>query len=231
MNEAGYELLVLGHAAFGTVALAAFWWQILGRKHGRRHRRVGQVFFLAMAGVVATAVPMAAYLARGSHWASALFLAFLAWITVAAGVGAWMASRWRDTRMAGQRRFGTLASGLLLVVCLAMLALFRVGGALFVGLGALGAWAAITDLRRPADDPVWTDWRIRHVEGVMGTGIAVHVAFLAFGLRGLLGADYGNLHFLLAFTVPVLLGVWASHHFTRRYRPPGPGRSATSADP
>jgi hypothetical protein len=134
-----------------------------------------------------------------------------------------MAARWRARRMTAQRRFATAANWGVAAVSLGMLAAFQVGGALFVGLGAFGLWAAIADLRRPADALVWRTWQVRHVEGVIGTGMAVHIAFLAFGLRRLLGDAYGSLHFLLAFALPVVLGVWATHAFTRRWRERGGG--------
>lgn len=218
MTTPTFDLLVRAHLVFGSVALAGFWLQMVTRKRGRLHRRVGQVYFLAMSGVVVTAVPMTAYLARGDNWGAALLLAFLAWITIAAGAGSWLAARWRGRRLEAQRRYGVAASVGLLAISLAMLALFSVGGALFIGLGAFGAWAAVADLRRPRNDVVWRSWQVRHVEGVIGTGMAVHIAFFAFGLRGLLGASYGNVHFLLAFAVPVVLGTWATHRLTRSYR-------------
>lgn len=218
MNTHAYESLLQVHVAFGTLSLLAFWLQMPTRKRGRLHRWVGRFYFAAMTGVVGSAVPMTWLLAAAGNWPATLFLIFLSAITVAAGVGALMAARWRGRRMTAQRRFATAANWGIAAVSLGMIAAFQVGGALFVGLGGFGLWAAISDLRRPADALVWRTWQVRHVEGVIGTGMAVHIAFLAFGLRRLLGDGYGSLHFLLAFVVPVVLGVWASSWFTRRYR-------------
>ncbi|HMB54267.1 MAG TPA: hypothetical protein VKU40_13190 [Thermoanaerobaculia bacterium] len=231
MNTTAYELLLQVHVAFGILSLLAFWLQMPTRKRGRLHRWVGRFYFAAMTGVVASAVPMTALLAVDGNWPATLLLTFLSAITVAAGVGAWMAARWRSGRMTAQRRFATAANWGIVAVSLTMLAAFQVGGALFVGLGAFGLWAAIADLRRPTDALVWRSWQVRHVEGVIGTGMAVHIAFLAFGLRRLLGDAYGNLHFLLAFVVPVVLGVWASHAFTRRWREKEDGEPAGRVEP
>lgn len=218
MNTPFYELLVRSHLGFGAVCLAAFWLQMLTRKSGGLHRLIGRVYFLAMLLVIASALPITYLLASGNRWAIALFFGFLVWITIAAGVGAFLAARWRDRRMPLQRRFGVAAGWILLGISLGLLAMFQIGGALFVGLGAFGTWAAISDLRQPPDALVWRSWQVRHIEGVIGTGIAVHVAFFAFGLRSLIGDVFGDLHFLFAFAVPVALGTWASSRFTRRYR-------------
>jgi len=228
MDTPLYATLLRLHLVFGGLSLVTFWWQMVARKRGPRHRRVGQVYFLAMAGVALTAVPMTVMIGLDGRWPTALFLGFLAWITVAAGVSAWAAARWRQRHLAAQRRFDVAANGGLLAISLTLLALIQVGGALFVGLGAFGLWAAITELRRPADDLAWRSWKVRHVGAVMGTGMAVHIAFFSFGLSRLLGDRYSAYFFLVAFAVPVLLGNWAIARFTRPYRrSAGEGASAS----
>ena len=155
MDTPLYAALLRLHLVFGGLSLVTFWWQMAARKRGPRHRRVGQAYFLSMAGVALTAVPMTVMIGLSGRWATALFLGFLAWITVAAGVSAWAAARWRQRRLAAQRRFDVAAQWGLLAISVALLALFQVGGALFAGLGAFGVWAAVTELRRSDDDLVW----------------------------------------------------------------------------
>ena len=110
-------------------------------------------------------------------------------------------------------------SYVLLVVSLLLLGLTPWAGLLAFGLGGFGTWAAISDLRTKISAPIWSSWLARHIEGNFGTGIAVHVAFFAFGLRGLLGTSYTPVHFLFAFAVPTLVGMTAASIVTRRYVP------------
>lgn len=228
-----YATLLRLHLVFGSLSLVTFWWQMAARKRGPRHRRVGQAYFLSMAGVAVTAVPMTVLIGLDGRWATALFLGFLAWITISAGVSAWAAARWRQRHLDAQRRFDLVSQWGLLAISITLLALVPVGGVLFAGLGAFGLWAVVTERRRPADDLAWRSWKVRHISAVMGTGMAVHVAFLSFGLGRLLGDGYQAYFFLIAFALPVLLGNWAVARFTRPYRqsPGGAGAGAAPAVP
>lgn len=212
-----YETLVGVHLIAGTVALVAFWVQMPLRKAGARHRVVGRIYLLAMGIVVVTAIPMTVVLSRGQRWGAAVFLGFLVWITVSAGSGALLAARLRSDKLELQRRIARVQDVGTLLISLTMLALGHLGGALFYGLGVLGLWIAFDGLRLAADSIVWRSWVVRHLQGMLGTGIAVHVAFLAFGLRGVLGDSYTNYHFLAAFAVPTVVGVAASSWLTNRY--------------
>ena len=214
-----YELLVQTHAAFGAAALLTFWMQMALRKGGRSHRWVGRLYAGVMLAVLGTAVPMTIVLAIEQHWAAGALLGFLIWITASAGAGALMAARWKDRRISVQWRIGRILSGGLLVISATLLALTMLGGPLFFGLGAFGAWAAISDLRTPADAPVWRSWKRRHIESVLGTGIAVHVAFFAFGLRNLIGDAFTDLHFLLSFVVPTVAGMVGGSLLVARFAP------------
>ena len=53
-----YRWSLFLHVAAGATALATFWTAAVLRKGSTRHRRVGQVFLVAMIGVLASGVPL-----------------------------------------------------------------------------------------------------------------------------------------------------------------------------
>lgn len=214
-----YDLLVRAHLAFGTMALVSFWVQMVSRKGGALHRLGGRFYFAVMILVISTAIPMTLLLIRRDDLGAGLLLGFLGTITMSSGASALMAARWKGQHIERQRRISHGFSYMLLIVSLLLLGLTPWAGLLSLGLGCFGAWAAISDLRTKINAPIWSSWLARHIEGTFGTGIAVHVAFFAFGLRGLLGTSYTPLHFLFAFAVPTLVGMTAASIVTRRYVP------------
>ena len=211
-----YETLVKLHLVAGTVALFLFWSQLAMRKGGARHRFVGRLYFGAMGVVVLTSIPMTIVLANRQHWSVAAALGFLMWITLSASVGTVMAAKLRDERLAFQRRAFRVMDVGLLCIGIALLVVGAFGGVLFIGFGLFGVVMAVDGLRTGADAPLWRSWRVRHLQSVLGTGIAVHVAFLLFGMRSLLGDSYTAVHFLLAFLVPTVLGVAGASFLTGR---------------
>ncbi len=229
-----YELLVRLHVLFGVASLLSFWLQMALRKGGVVHRAAGRTYAGAMSGVILTAIPIGVILTLGQHWGAGLVLGFLAWITLSAGVGGVLAAVWRDRKIELQWRVGRVFSWGLLLISLGLLAMIPLGGIFVGGLGVFGVWASIADLRTTREAHVWRSWLARHLEGMLGTGIAVHVAFLVFGLRSLLGDAYTNTHFLLGFTVPTLLGMFAASRLSARFAPDrraaGPPTAATAAD-
>ena len=214
-----YSLLVQAHFTFGALALATFWIQMMAPKKGAWHRLVGRIYFAAMLLVVGTAVPMTVLLTRGEDLGAGLLLGFLATITISSGVSAALAARFGNRYLDQQRLAARISSLILLAISILLLAMTPWGGALALGLGGLGTWAAVSDLRTKADALIWRSWLARHIEGVLGTGIAVHAAFFAFGLRRLLGSSYTSLHFLLALAVPTVAGMVAASLLVKRFVP------------
>ena len=87
----GYSLFVALHVLAGVVALVGFWSAALMKKGSPRHRALGKVYLLAMAAIVATALPITVeYAVFRRQPLSALFLAYLMALT---GNAAWLA--WR----------------------------------------------------------------------------------------------------------------------------------------
>jgi hypothetical protein len=90
---------------------------------------------------------------------------------------------------------------------------------LFVGFSTIGLTAGpaqIAFVRKPPTDPRY--WWYEHFGGMIGSGIAAHVAFLAFGAGRLIpGYDLGSWG-MLAWFLPVIAGVIAIQRLQAHYR-------------
>ncbi|HEY0501972.1 MAG TPA: hypothetical protein VGD42_00640 [Lysobacter sp.] len=220
-----YQMLVVVHVAIGAVALAAFWSAAFLRKGSPLHRRAGQLFLLAMTGIIATGLPMAAYawLVRDRP----ITAAFLAYLLVITATGVW--SSWRAIRDKQDvvRYTGPVYVGfacLSLLSGIAVLALgIKVGAPLLMGFSVVGLFTGTDMLRkrlqreRLAAKPRW--WLVEHYTGMVGNGIATHIAFLGIGLPRLLpGIDGTALHYTAWFG-PVVVAVIAKVMLDRRWKP------------
>ncbi len=218
-----YSILVAVHAGVGVLALLTFWTAAALRKGSPLHRRAGQVYLLAMLGIVATALPLALMQYQQGKPVVAAFLAYLVVITA---TGVW--SAWRAIRDKHDvaRYTGPVYAGfawLCLAAGLGVLALgIRSGSALLAGFSIIGLFAGQDMLRnrrnpaRLAANPRW--WLTEHYTAMLGNGIATHIAFLAIGLPRLLPAiDGAALHYLAWFG-PVGVALAAKFVIDRRWR-------------
>lgn len=181
-----YALLVLAHAASGSVALVAFWWAARLRKGSPHHRRAGRVFMLAMGAVLVTGFPLAAQRLLDDRPVEAFFLAYLLVIT---GQACWMA--WRAVTDKGDWRamvarpawhawtwacIGSGAVGLWLGL--------RTGSPVILGMSVIGPLAGSSMWRFARRDAQRGNWHVvQHYQAILGAGVATHVAFLAIGMR------------------------------------------------
>lgn len=222
-----YTLVFVSHVAAGTVAFATFWSAAVLRKGSLPHRRAGQLYLLAMAVVIASAVPLcvAQYL-RGNP----VIAAFLAYLVVITSTGVW--SAWRAVRDKHDvvRYTGPVfvaLGALSLLTGLAVLALgYRVGSPLLMGFSSIGLAAGIDMLIKRARRerlrarPRW--WMVEHYTAMLGNGIATHIAFLSIGLPRLLPSLGGGTLQYLAWFGPLLVAVLAKLWLDRRWRPTRP---------
>lgn len=221
------------HIGLGALALAAFWAAGLSRKGGPLHRSAGQVSLLAIAGVIATGAPMAAYALHRGHAVAAAFLAYLLTINATAAWTGWRAiADKRDARRYTGPVFVALAA-LCLLSGAAMLALGAARGQpLLLGFSTIGLIVGADMLRKRlrrdalAARPRW--WLFEHYQAMLGNGIAVHVAFLGIGLPRLLPwIDGAALHYAAWFG-PVLAAAAAKLWLDRRWRAPAAAHGAAA---
>lgn len=202
-----FHAVVLAHIATGSVGLVAFWVPVVAKKGGRSHRTWGKVFTLSMLVTGSIAVVIASMTIHdpvGTHpgldfpvpLISGVFgwmMLYLAILTVNLAWYGWecIQNRRRPER---DRRWLNLLSQLVLLIAAAnclwqgwllrdyFLADGRVEPLLMMGISMVGFATVGTNLwfmlRR---DPGPQAWLREHLKGLVGAGISVYTAFLAFG--------------------------------------------------
>lgn len=218
-----YQTLVATHSAIGVIALITFWSAAFLRKGSPTHRRSGQVYLLAMTGIVATGLPMAAYNYAQGRVVVAAFLAYLLVITLTGVWSSWRAIRDKhDVRRYTGPIYQALA-WLSLGSGVAVFALgWKVGAPLLMGFSAVGLFTGQDMLRkrrhreRLAAKPRW--WLIEHYSAMLGNGIATHIAFLSIGLPRLLPAVNGTALHYAAWFGPLVVAVIAKVLLDRRWK-------------
>lgn len=227
--ESAYAIVKYLHIALGAAALIGFWTAGLARKGSALHRRAGQVFLLAMAGIVVTAIPMTLYALHRGQSNTAAFLAYLVVIT---STGTWASWRAIADKRDVHRYTGPVYTALGALAALSGAAILGLGlirsVPLFIGFSSVGLFVGIDMLRKRAGRealaarPRW--WLVEHYTAMIGNGIAVHIAFLGIGLPRLLPMlDGAALHYLAWFG-PLIAAIAAKVWADRRWRAPMPAR-------
>lgn len=233
-----YKVLLALHVAAGTVALITFWSAAIARKGSTLHRRIGQVFLIAMLGIVLTALPIAAKFLWEGRTAFGVFFAYLVVITFTAIWSGWRAIRSkRDLRSyltPFYRALAWLNVGAGAIVFVIGLALPSVLLAVFCWIGILGGIGMLRQLRAPPAAQNW--WLKEHYSAMIGSGIATHVAFLGLGLSRILRPFDIVPPQELAWFAPIVFAIAARTYLDRKHDPKrrvaaavGPAR--TVADP
>lgn len=219
-----YEWIKYLHIAIGCLALIGFWTAGLARKGSPLHRRAGQVFLIAMTGILVTGVPMAWHKWQGGQPITAAFLGYLLVITATGVWTSWRAIRdKRDVvRYTGPVYVALAVLSLLSGVAILALGL-KVGAPLLSGFSSIGLFIGADLLHkrwrrdRLAQRPRW--WLIEHYTAMLGNGIATHIAFLGIGLPRLLPAIDGVALHYAAWFGPLVVAVGAKVWFDRRWKP------------
>jgi hypothetical protein len=191
-----FQMLVVLHVATGAIGLVTFWVPVLGRKGGPAHKRYGRLFNWLMLATAATAILMALLnlhdpAGTHPHIADADFtrnifgwmMLYLGVLTVNLTLYGWNALLNRRDHAANRRALN-LALQLILLILSANTAIrgFLVGQPLMIGISTIGFATVGTNLwfmLTPRPRPVYA--LREHVKGLIGTGISVYTAFLAFG--------------------------------------------------
>lgn len=213
------DVLLPVHLVAGLAALILFWIPALTKKGGPAHRAAGRWYVRAMAVITITGILLALLFLAQGRWQTALFLLFLGVIT---GTSLW--NGWRVLRVKREpgryAGFGHAAVALLNVLAGGALIAFGVAieMPLFYAFGPVGLIIGGNMLAfalRGTNDPLY--WRVEHLTGMIGSGIASHVAFLAFGGSRLFGwgtSGYG----LILWLAPVVIGTAAITALNIRHR-------------
>ncbi len=215
-----HNILRFLHVAGGAVALISFWVPALTKKGSPIHRKAGRVYVRGMGTVMVTSLPLSAVSFFEGNWVAGTFLLYLFIITATSlytGVRA-PRSKAGPEHLATPVYVGfgwaTLIGGIVvLAIGLATQTWLLVG---FSTIGLTAGPAQIAFAKKPPTDPRY--WWYEHLGGMIGSGIAAHIAFLAFGARRLIpGYDLGGWG-MLAWFVPLVVGTVAINRLQAHYR-------------
>lgn len=217
-----YQFIVAAHAAIGMLALVCFWMAALLRKGSVLHRRIGQVYLLAMAGICVTGVPLAGSRFMEGNIVTGAFLSYLLLLLLVATWSGWRAIRDKHDVARYTGPLYMAGSWLLLVAGAAMMGLgIYQASPLVAGFSVIGLYAGFDSLRRRqrmGDHPCW--WLREHYAAMFGTGIATHIAFLAIGLPRLLPMLDGPVLHYAAWFGPLLAAQLSKWLQDRKHRAP-----------
>lgn len=183
----GYSYIVAFHGLLGLIALVTFWSAAFLKKGSPKHRGIGKLFLLAMAGIVVSGIPLVIEFAFfRQKLAIALFLTFLLPLTAQACWTAWRAvTDKRDWKNLVARPGWKLAQYLPALLAVPVIWVgVRTGQLVFVGFALIPLLTAWRMHRFAKDGPQQGNWHVvMHYQAMLGAGIATHVAFLSIGMR------------------------------------------------
>ncbi len=214
-----FEILVLAHIISGTVGLVCFWVPVIGRKGGRNHRSWGQVFAYTMLATGGFAIGISlctlhsplqthpfsddAAMIRGVFGWMMLYLATMTIMFAWYGLLC-IRNKFRHERNRNPINLALQAATFVTAANCAIQGLLLDNG-LMVGISLAGLTVAVLNTRFICTArPPQYEWLIQHMRGLVGAGISVYTAFLAFGAVNLLPAQAFN---PVMWATPTVLGV------------------------
>jgi hypothetical protein len=194
-----FHTLVVAHIITGATGAIAFWVPVIGRKGGANHRKWGQVFTLALlcTGWFALAMSLLSLLdPLGTHpqlegrFDAVFVRGFFGHLMLCAAIltinltwYGWMLVRNRNRAELNRTRAMHALQWLTIGAAINCAAQgWMMGEKLLIGLAVVGVatgWTNLHFLAKPK--PTREDWLKEHVKALVGSGISVYTAFLAFG--------------------------------------------------
>lgn len=240
-----FQGLVAAHIVAGSIGAVSFWVPVAGRKGGLQHKRWGRVFTVALLVTGSLAVAMSVFslidpVGTHPHLAGQFDAAFLrgifGWMMLHVGIltlnltwYGWLCVRNRGDVAANRT---LLNLGLQYAVIAAALNCawqgWLIGQPLMMAIAVVGVATGGTNLaflHARRHKPL--DWLKEHIKAIVGAGISVYTAFLAFGSVRVFPAL--ALHPVM-WAVPLVVGLAILLHHRRkvdlRMRAPAPGTAA-----
>ncbi|MFK8051446.1 MAG: hypothetical protein AB8F65_00620 [Woeseiaceae bacterium] len=200
-----FHYLVTAHIVTGTVGLLTLWIPILSRKGGRLHRYWGKIFAYALlaTGCIAIGIsvctlisPLETHPSLGDLFDNTRVIrAVFGWMMLYLAVMtinlSWYGLACIKNRNSHARnRHPVILLGQLLTFVTAANCFWQgvaVAQPLLPGIAIVGLAAAILNTRFILTrKPLPQEWLVQHSRGLVGAGISVYTAFLAFGAVNLL---------------------------------------------
>ncbi len=214
-----FKFLIYAHIVTGAVGLLCVWVPIVGKKGGRNHRLWGRTFVNSMllTGTIAIGISLCtliAPLATHPFWDDAerirgmfgWMMMYLATLTIMLAWYGLLCIRNKRNHRANRTPlnvFLQFATFVTAVNCAWRGVL--IGEPLMIGISTIGLIAPVlnTWFIFRSSPPV-NEWLIQHTRGLVGAGISVYTAFLAFGAVNLLPQYAFN---PILWATPTVLGV------------------------
>ena len=199
MEHRLFEILVVAHIITGSTGALTFWVPVLGAKGDKVHRLSGRIFVVTMLLTGSFAIGMSGLTLiepMGTHphligkFDAVFVRGIFGWLMLHLGVltinlawYGWLCAKNR-TRREPMREWRNLLLQPLLLVAAMNCALqgWLIDQPLMIGASVIGIATVLTNLwflYKPA--PGAMDWVKEHVKALIGAGISVYTAFLAFG--------------------------------------------------
>lgn len=214
-----FHVLIACHVLTGAVGLVSFWAPVLSRKGSRFHVKWGKVFVYALLATGSFAVLMATctlLAPRETHPHIAdlrLIEGIFGWMMLYLGIltvnlawyGRLAVSNRREHR-ANRSRLNLALQWLLLLASIACATFGALEDLwLMVGMSVVGFATVATNARFLfREEPPREAWQREHIKALIGAGISVYTAFLAFGAVRL--APQLALHPVL-WSIPLVTGI------------------------
>ena len=214
-----FEILIALHIVSGSVGLICMWVPVVGRKGTATHKRWGKVFAWSMliTGSIAIGISLCTLhspLETHPFWDdAALVRGVFGWMMLYLAIMTIMLAWYGLLCIRNKRQHArnlnapNLVLQLLTFIAAANCAVhgYWLGQPLMMGIAVVGLTAAVLNTRFILQrDPPVNEWLIQHTRGLVGAGISVYTAFLAFGAVNLLPAYAFN---PVVWATPTVLGV------------------------
>jgi O-antigen/teichoic acid export membrane protein len=199
MTHTAFNILVGLHIVTGALSAITFWIPVIGEKGGAVHRKAGAIFVVCMllTGFFATGLsiltlidPMGTHPHLVGRFDENFVRAIFGWLMFHLGIltinltwHGWLCARHKRNRDAIREWKNAALQPILLVAALnCALQGWLSGEMLLIGLAIVGVATAGTNawfLYKPHPGP--KDWLKEHLKALVGAGISVYTAFMAFG--------------------------------------------------
>ncbi len=237
-----FDLLVAAHIVSGTVGLATLWVPIFAAKGGTAHRRWGDWFYRALlvTGAIAAGISLctlARPLETHPFWDDparirAVFgwmMLYLATLTVALARYGVLCIRNRQNHPGNRSLHNRILQALMfLTAANCMVQGLLVGEYLLCGIAIIGLAAGVLNLHFIyTATPAPGEWLIQHSRGIVGAGISVYTAFLAFGAVNFMPTfAFSPLLWATPCTLGVTYLLYHQYRIKARFRASGSAQSS-----
>jgi hypothetical protein len=194
-----FRILIAAHILAGSIAAISFWVPVIGRKGAAAHRRWGRIFSYAVIATGLCAIclslltlsdPMTMHPHLVGRFDADFVRGIFGWmmlhnaiLTINLGWYGWLCVINRQTHLANRTPLNLALQGLVMVAAVnCAWQGWLIGQPLMMAISVVGIATGITNLIYLASpDPPSHGYLKEHVKALIGAGISVYTAFLAFG--------------------------------------------------